>query len=150
MAATATIKTSVKKKKWVRIVLLMVIIALLTITLTELIFYYSKYVYKVKKVTVYDMKMEVGNHVGFNLDAEELNFGTVPPGGGSKREVVITTDSPTLLKVMFEGELADWVSVSENDFIFNGSKSLTFLAVSPENTSLGFYKGKAIIVLKEP
>lgn len=143
-------KAQTGKKKWVRIAIVLIIIALLTATLTELVFYYSKYMYKVKKVSAYDMKMRVGGYVGFNLDKEELNFGTVLPGGGSKREIIVTTDSPTRLLIFLEGDLAKWTSVSENDFVFNGTKSLTFMANAPKNASFGDYKGKAILVFKKP
>lgn len=144
-----TAKTE-KKRKWVKLIVLLIIIALLSATVTELLFYYSKYIYKVKKVTVYNMSLTVGNTIGFNLDAQELNFGTLMAGGGSKREVFMIVDKPTKVIIFMEGELANWTSVSDNDFIFEGNKSIIFTAVVPENASLGTYKGKAILVLREP
>lgn len=149
MEAVKTGKTE-KKRKWVKLVILLVIIALLSATVTELLFYYSKYIYKVKKVTVYNMSLTVGNSVGFNLDAQEINFGTLTPGGGSKREIFMVVDKPTKVIIFMEGELANWTAVSDNDFIFEGNKSIIFTAVAPENASLGTYTGKAIIVLREP
>lgn len=139
-----------KQRNWTKIIIILIIIAILAIALTNFLLYYFKYIYKVKQITVYNMRLTVGNHVGFNLDPGEINFGTVIAGGGATREVFLESDSPTKVIVMLEGDLAKWVGVSENEFVFIGNRTLSFVAATPENATKGNYTGKITIIFKEP
>lgn len=138
------------QKKRVRIVLVLIIVALLSIIVTQALLYYFKYVYKVKQITVYDVKLTLDDYVGFNVDPGEINFGTVIPGGGSSREVYLKTDSPTKVVIKIEGNVSKFVGVSENNFIFIGNRTLNFIAATPENATKGYYAGRVIIIFKEP
>ena len=91
-----------KRKKVMKLIILLVIIALLAATITQLLFYYFKYVYKVKETVAYAMKLKVDNYVGFNLDPGEINFGTVTPGGAGHREIYLKVNESTKVEIILE------------------------------------------------
>ena len=95
------------------------------------------------------MKVQVVDYVGFNLDPNEINFGAVMPSGGSKRDLELSVNEPTKVEIILQGELAPWVVVSENNFVFEGKKTVTFMVVIPEDAEYGEYIGRAIILFRK-
>lgn len=151
------VKTKNKRKKkkktkvnWKRLIITLIIIALVVATITQFLYFYFKYSYKVIRRQVFEMKVQVDNYVGINVDKDTLNFGVVLAGGGSKRFVDISSNEPTRVIITMKGPLADWTSVSENNFIFEGKKTLTFLVNTPKNATKGIYEGEAILIFKKP
>ena len=114
----------------------------------QFFYYFSNYVYKVKEVRVVEMRLQISNYLGFNLTNQSLNFGTVGPGGGAFRDLNLESSEPVKVRVFLKGKLAEWTTVAENDFIFNGTKSLTFTVKTPMNIKVGNYTGEAILIFK--
>lgn len=111
---------------------------------------YFTYLHGLKQVKVYDMRLKVGNYVGFNLDNDVLNFGTIIPTGASTRMVNISTEKPVRVEILLRGKLAEWVNISHNNFILDDQEEIAFNVYVPANASYGNYTGKAYILFKEP
>jgi hypothetical protein len=68
-------------------------------------------------VIEYPMEVYVDNIVGVNVQTDVVHFGIVPPGGSSGRDMTVTAgDFPTIVTFESTGDIAPWVSVSENGF----------------------------------
>jgi len=95
--------------------------------------------------------LTVGDHLGFNIDADAIYFGTVPIGASSNRDVYINNTKCDKVKVIIktEGEIKDWIKVSNNNFILskNEAKSVNFAAYVPDNAELRNYSAKVKIYL---
>ncbi len=98
------------------------------------------------EVIDYDMHIEVGDNVGFNLDTDKIYFGTVYPGGGAERNITLTNihDITLTTQITLSGDLKEWVVLSDNNFLLDPSKSkdITVYVTTPENTTYGNYTGK--------
>ena len=51
--------------------------------------------------------------------------------------------------IKFKGDLAEWTSVSDNNFVLNGAKNITFQIDVPFNAKQGNYTGQVWVFLKE-
>lgn len=89
--------------------------------------------------------IQVGDHVGFNVDQQTINFGTALPGSTVEREVVLTTDKDSLITLTIEG--LDFVSPHESHFVLEKGKTkrASILATVPKNQPPGGYNGTLII-----
>jgi hypothetical protein len=68
-------------------------------------------------VIEYPMEVYVDNIVGVNVETDVVHFGIVPPGGSAGREMTVTAgDFDTIVTFESSGDIAPWVSVSENGF----------------------------------
>ena len=131
------------------LIVLSFIIALISITATNL--FYSFYI--IEYVKELDMSLIVGNHAGFDVDTEKLSFGMIMPAGNSCTRYVFLSnkkDYPLKVYINFYGDLADWVSVSDNYFILKPGeeKKLSFTANAQKDASYGNYTGTARFVFK--
>lgn len=94
------------------------------------------------------MDLEVKREIGINIDTDAFHFGGLRPGGSSERQVSIRQeyDFPVLVNIKTKGEMADLVSVSENNFVLEPgeSKTVTFTAKVGKETSYGNYTGNVI------
>lgn len=129
--------------------ILLLVIALISITST--ILFYSFYL--IENVREFDMSLIVGDHAGFDVDTEKLSFGMVTPAGSScTRYMFISNkkDYPLNVYIDFYGNLAKWVTVSENYFVLkpNEEKKLSFTASAQKDAAHGNYTGKARFVFK--
>ncbi len=127
--------------------ILLFIIVIISITATMLFYSF----YTVSDVREFNMNLIVGDHAGFDVDSERLAFGMASPGGNSCTRYVFVSnkkDYPLKVYINFYGNLADWVSVSDNYFILNPGeeKKLSFSATAPEGAAYGNYTGKARFV----
>jgi hypothetical protein len=104
----------------------------------------------VKDIQTMNVKLRIGDYVGFNLDPESLNFGTVLPGSGSTRTVTLRSENPLKVHISFEGDTAKWMNVSKNNFILNGTETVGFSITAPNDSNLGNYNGKVIILFTKP
>ena len=125
------------------IILLLIIVAILSITTTALFYSF----YKVDYVKEFNMSIIVGDHMGIDVSGDKLSFGMVPPGQGSATRNVNVYNSknyPLKVNVHKYGRIKDWVSVSPSNFIIkqNENKQVNFNAGPPEGTEYGNYTGK--------
>ncbi len=108
--------------------------------------------FQVKQAQEIDMQLTVGNYTGFNVNTSALFFGTVVPGGTSKRSINIHNPLETPLKVMLsiEGELSQWALVSNNSFELkpNESREILIEINVPSSAEFGEYNSTFIITFK--
>ena len=124
------------------------------------LFVYSLSTYR--NISTIDMKIQVRDYVGFNLDNEYLEFGTAMPGGSSERHIEIenTYDYALFVEIdvskkeelYFLSESSreikkEWVSLTDNNFIIKpGEKrSVKFTVKIPKDTEYGNYTTQAVI-----
>jgi hypothetical protein len=147
-----------KKKEERNLAVLLFSFAFLAIILT--LFAYTYFTYKeIKEV---DMKIKIDNYIGFNLDNKYLEFGTILPGGGSERNMVLSNNHNIPLFVEIEiiqkkdldylfgntkSISKEWVIISENNFILEEgqTKSIKFTIQPSGDPGYGNYTAKAII-----
>jgi len=86
--------------------------------------------------------------VGFNTDKDHLNFGKVSSESSVKRSIIVGPPGAKV-KILLKGEMADWVSVSENNFDVSESKEIAFLTTVPSGVMAGNYTGEAIFCFND-
>ncbi|MEM1577642.1 MAG: hypothetical protein QXM27_01350 [Candidatus Pacearchaeota archaeon] len=147
-------KNRVKKENkiinWKKI-LIWFIIFLLIIILTELIWIYIKFLHNTTAIRIYDIKLKVGDYIGFNIENESINFGTIMPGGRGERYIEVTSNKDVKVEIYLKGDIAKWIIVDKNDFILkkNTKENITFSVVIPKDAKIGNYTGKAIILFRK-
>ena len=131
-----------------KFLVLIIITILLSFTLTSS-FYLD---YMLQGVIELDIEMEVGDVVGLDTDTSVISFGIVPLGGSAQRKVEMENTGYKPIKVYISkiGEIAEWVSISENNFILWPSvkKEILFTVNLSEKAGKGIYGGKARFVLR--
>jgi len=105
---------------------------------------------KMSSIRTIDVNFSIGDYVGFNLDQEVLNFGTTIPGGTSTRIVELVSDKPLKVHITVEGQVKDWMKISDNDFIMDGKKEVGFAISAPVDMPKGNYTGKVTIFFMKP
>lgn len=89
------------------------------------------------------------NSIGFDLNNTAITFGIVKIGGSSTRNIVLenTFDRDVRIIINSEGEISNYLSISENDFKLapKETKNISFYVNVPLNTTLKKYEGKIII-----
>jgi hypothetical protein len=106
----------------------------------------------IENIIMLDMMVKVNDHFGLNADGDAIKFGMVMPGTSSERSITANNSAVHPLKVVIlkSGYIADWVRVSENNFILEGGedKGIVFEVFAPEDAAFGNYSGKAKIIFK--
>jgi len=94
----------------------------------------------------------VSDHYGIDINSSALIFGTISPGSSATRKLTITNDhkQKTNIEIFVEGEIKEFLQVSENDFNLeiNESKKIVFTAIAPRDKEFGTYEGKVIFFIK--
>ena len=130
--------------KYTKAVLIILIITFLTLLASVLTYSYWKIVF----VQNYEVKLNVGDRIGFDLGEEKISFGTMLPGTDSSRQISITNslNSPIRLIIKQSGDTIQFVSY-ENNIIIEAKEiaKIDFLAKVPANASYGNYTGKILI-----
>ena len=118
-----------------------------------------------KEIRAIDMKVNIGDYVGFNLDTSYLEFGTMMPGGYSERTLDIHNDGNIPLRIEIEiiekkdinyflGEYEQlpeqWIIISENNFLLKPGegKSVKFSIKPKEGAEQGNYMAQSIIKMR--
>ena len=103
--------TTRKSVTLITTVIIVISLIILIIALTSLVV--------VQDVKSLDMDLQINNFVGFNVDADKISFGVMPPGNIAEKKVVIENYDyeKSMIRIKVIGELEDWISVSENNFL---------------------------------
>ena len=129
---------------------LLLIFAVIISTFSINIFYNS---YVIENIVTLDMIVKVNDHFGLNADGDALKFGMIMPGTSSQRAITVNNSATYPLKVLISksGYIADWVKISENNFILDGdgNRTVIFEVSAPRNANYGNYTGKVNIVFKK-
>ena len=117
--------------------LILVLVASIGILITVIAYYNIK----IEKIQDYDLHVHVDNYLGVNVDSDKIWFGTVPPGNGAKRTLLMfgSNERDVLVKYKVYGDLKDWVSVEDNFFILRKGerRNITIRVDIPEDAELG-------------
>ncbi len=96
-----------------------------------------------------DIQLTVANHLGFNTDTDKLYLGTIPQGNTGSRSIVIENKEykKSVIRLKVFGELKNWVTVSENNFVLQKGESKTVkIEVSvPEDAEQKDYQSWLVI-----
>ncbi|MFH1683214.1 MAG: hypothetical protein ABIA37_05460 [Candidatus Woesearchaeota archaeon] len=127
--------------------IILVIVFLLGMTATSL--FYSHYL--VENVMMVEMSLEIGDKLGFDLEKDILNFGRTAPGVSSVTrfmEISNIEDYPIRIKIKTSGELSEWVTASEYNFVLSAGeiKKVDFVAAPPQDAPQGEYSGKVRVL----
>jgi len=129
--------------------LALVLAVFIIISFSGLAFYYIFIVIKIEEIS---MDLTVGSKVGFNTDRDALHFGTIYPGGESKRELKIENknDFPILVRIENTGEFSAWVFTEHNDFVMEpeAAASIWYTASPPPDASYDTYEGSSRLIFK--
>ena len=100
-----------------------------------------------------DMSIAVGDHIGFAIGTPGLNFGTVPAGGSSSREIEIDDgiDGVSNVHLRVTGELHDWTYFSDNDFSVSGDEPrlVKIRVLVPPDAEPKSYTGRLEVNIKK-
>lgn len=140
-----------EKKRYYVLVGLFIIIILLSIFL---------YANLLEKISIIDSdeleaKVIVGDNYGFDVNGTALTFGMISAGKStSTREILLENhyDVPVKVEIYVDGDISEFMIISENDFILNvdESKKLGFSVSVPYSTPNGNYSGIVKILYKSP
>lgn len=107
----------------------------------------------VDQIATMDMEVKVADNLGLNADTDKIYFGKLVPGTSGQRKVHINNSADYPLKVVIfsKGEIAKWVSMSDNNFILEGNEGTQIIleAEVPEDQPLGVYSGSLVVVFKK-
>lgn len=126
-----------------KFLLLVLITILISFSLTFL--FYTHYI--IQYVQELDMKMKIGDVVGFDTNTSMISFGIIPKAGGSSQRTIFLKNKeskPLEVYIKKSGEMAEWVYISEDNFILQPYeiKELFFTAIPSKDAEKGAYKGK--------
>jgi len=125
-----------------KFLLLILTTILVSFSLTFL-FYTSYFIQDVQEL---DMKLKIGDVVGLDTNTSVISFGTIPQRGSAQRYIILENmkDKPLRVHTKKSGEMAEWVYLSEDNFILEPRerKELTVTAIPSKDAEKGAYKGK--------
>ena len=130
------------------LLLIIVSIALLSITTTSL--FYSHYI--IYSMHEFKMDIEIGDHLGFNVDTDALHFGLSMSPGKATRWLNIShqNKNPLQVDIQTAGYLGSWIYIEEPSFVLepNVNKEVTVECHIPENIEYGHYNGTLKVIFK--
>lgn len=97
-----------------------------------------------------EMSIKVGDHVGFDVNTTRITFGTVPQGGISVREVVITNtaDYDKIAHFGVDGNISSFVTLPADTLVkANRNTTISAKAKVPVGSPYGEYTGKFKVFL---
>jgi len=114
--------------------------------------YFSYSYFVIEKITKLDLSVKVDDHFGLNADTDGIRFGMVKPGTSSERSLLLSNNAsyPLRVEILKYGEIADWVRISENNFVLQSreNKQVNFTVYAP-NVEYGNYSGTVKIIFKK-
>lgn len=135
--------------KKTRFYFLLITVVIISAFLTY--FFYNYFI--IENIMNLDMDVKVGDHFGLNADADAVRFGMIKPGTSGERAILVNNNAKYPLRVVIlkSGYIANWVKVSENNFILkeNESKQINFEVFAPNNINFGNYTGNIKVILKK-
>ena len=90
-------------------------------------------------------------YLGFNINKQNLTFGTLNPGTSSKKTVFTEYTKNATTYVWVEGNFSSWVIISPKKFEIepNQQKEVTFTLFAPVTAKPGEYEGKVIFCYQD-
>ena len=95
----------------------------------------------------------ISDRYGIDVNGSALMFGMIPPGNSASREIILKNDynKDVKLKIYIKGNLSDFMSVSENNFLLKEGENKTIIfSVYPRgDISEGVYIGFVELVFSK-
>lgn len=102
--------------------------------------------------TVLKTSVKVGPYFGFDLNPYELTYGTVQQGRNRERSFTVhnTYSYPVEVKVLFHGNISQFISLSEKVLIIgpNQNASVRTNVAIPLNASEGWINGTVEVLMR--
>jgi len=102
--------------------------------------------FRVLEVETIESSFLVGDRAGFDLNLTALTLGQIAEGHGGSRGISLVNDheKPIKIEISSNGEITDYLSLSENNFILlpGEGKSVTFNVYAPKGLEKKTYSGK--------
>ncbi len=134
----------IKKQKNLKNLLILLVIAILLV-------FFLIYIYRIPSESL-DAYLTVGDHLGFNINASALYFGTIPPQGIGGKTIFIENNkcNVCVVKIKAEGDFKDWIEVSENKFLLrkDETKEVNVSVIVPKNAKFGSYNSTLTIYFR--
>ena len=135
--------------KITRLLLLVIAIVIISTFLTRM--FYNSFI--IENTYSLEMELKINDHFGLNADADAIKFGMLMPGTTGERAIFVNNSATYPLRVVIlkSGYIADWVSVSETDFILGQQETrrVVFTVYAPKDAEFGKYTGKSKIIFKK-
>lgn len=122
-------------------ILMLTCISILTISVTVL---FLNNFFTPDQTIDYKMSLIVGKTPGINADTDMIAFGRLPPTGSALRKIDLgNKGSSKKVEIKASGNLSDWTTVSENNFVLekNENKTIKIIAKVPSEAEHGNYFG---------
>ncbi|MBN2421057.1 hypothetical protein JXB27_02145 [Candidatus Woesearchaeota archaeon] len=135
----------------VRNVIFLVALAIFVVCLTRIVYFVNE------EMSIYYMRefnatFKVSRTAGLAADSDTLNFGMVPPGGTSRREIILYHEykEPLKVKIYYSGSIRHVLSPAESFYINPGEEvkiGIIAYGIGEVNTE---YSGKIkVLYLKQ-
>lgn len=137
-------------KKNLRFFVLAIIVFGMTSAATTL--FYNIYI--IDEVILVPNQVKIDDKMGLNVDTDKLYFGKLIPGNTGQRDIFLnnTKEYSLQVSVLKEGETAEWISLSKNNFIVlpGARTNVTVYASPPKNPppAKRAYEGHLKVVMK--
>jgi MFS family permease len=99
-----------------------------------------------------DMQVRVSGDIGFSSAADELDFGSAPPGSTIVRSIEIENSRPHKVRasISISGNISQMTSLTAADQVIGPmeSKKINFTVRIPVQSNQGNYSGSARIFIK--
>lgn len=123
-----------------------IIAALVTVLIASLVIIISYHYGPIEKKTI-GVRFLVGEHIGFDLNNNEIVLGKIPPGGGASRGMIFKNDYnfSVIIKVYASKDIINYINIVSPFEI--GPMNETKLNVSasiPADMKFGNYSGKLL------
>lgn len=114
-----------KRKKKKQEITKIIFVTLLILLATTMIYFTLKTyaVYSIKNIQTLNYTVNISDYVGLNLDSDKLHFGTVIPGGSSKRSMTLTTTQEGYVYVTSKN---NWIQISNQGQYVNTTTPANF------------------------
>jgi hypothetical protein len=135
--------------------LLLMAIAVLAMATSGAAFgaYYMLFQTQIYDVIEFPMDVYVDNVVGVNVDTDMVHFGIVPPGNSAGRKMTVTAGGfRTLVTFESTGDIAPWVTISENNIPLESGENATVMidiAVPDDIVPLAYRSGTLRIIFRK-
>ena len=102
-------------------------------------------------LTSVQIKSESRNYMGFDLNKQNLTFGTLSPGATAKKPVSTEYTKKATVYVWAEGNISSWVIISPHKFEIKPEekKEVTFTLLVPSTAKEGDYDGRIVFCYQD-
>ena len=102
-------------------------------------------------LTSVQVKSEGQNYIGFDLNKQNLTFGTLSPGAAAKRVISTEYTKNAAVYVWPEGNFSSWILISPKQFeIVPGQrKEVAFTLLVPVTAKPGKYDGRMVFCYQD-